>query len=271
MSIPYMISACSSPFIGAAIDRFGCRALLAALCPLILILTHLGLGVATGLPPTLPLIGQGVGYSVRAPAPRTAPNPRPPVRGPLLTRPLGPPPPPRARVLQVFGAALWPTVPMTIPASYEGLAFGMVTAVQNGGLGGFPLLVSAIYKMAGEAHTHAHPYRAPLPRATTRPSHALHTHAPYTTRTRPPHGPTSPPSPPAAPRRCPAGERYIPYVELLFVGFATTGFLSGLFLNCYDAGHNFELNRVQRSSSKSAESVEPLEAVRESISRGTSP
>ena len=110
MSIPYVISAVGTPFIGLAVDRFGGRALLAALCPLMLVVAHVLLGFVATLPPELPLVLQGVAFAF-------------------------------------FATALWPSVPYTVPAESEGLAFGVVTALQNGGLGLFPLLVSL--KIAG--------------------------------------------------------------------------------------------------------------------------
>jgi hypothetical protein len=115
MSIPYMISAVSSPFLGLAVDRFGLRAVIAVLCAAILILAHLALGFYTQMGPTLPLVGQGVAFSV-------------------------------------FAAALWPSVPYTVPESAEGLAFGLVTALQNGGLGLFPVLISWVYGNAGDKY-----------------------------------------------------------------------------------------------------------------------
>ena len=115
MSIPYMISAIASPFLGFAIDRLGGRALIAALCPIVLIAVHLALAYDRSMGPTVPLVGQGVAYSV-------------------------------------FAAALWPSVPLTVPSEYEGLAYGVVTALQNSGLGAFPLLVSFVYDQAGKRY-----------------------------------------------------------------------------------------------------------------------
>ena len=78
-----------------------------------LIAAHLALAYDLQMAPVLPLVGQGVAYSV-------------------------------------FAAALWPSVPYTVPSQYEGLGYGMVTALQNGGLGGIPLLVSYIYDLSGK-------------------------------------------------------------------------------------------------------------------------
>ena len=113
MSIPYMISAVASPFLGFAIDKLGGRALVAAVCPLVLIGAHLALAYDLQMAPILPLVGQGVAYSV-------------------------------------FAAALWPSVPYTVPSQYEGLGYGLITALQNGGLGGLPLLISYVYELSGK-------------------------------------------------------------------------------------------------------------------------
>ena len=150
MSIPYIISAVASPFLGYGVDRFGGRAIIAVICPCILISAHLGLGFATGLGPVLPLVGQGIAYSV-------------------------------------FAATLWPSIPFTVPQRAEGLAYGFVTAIQNGGLALFPIIVSIVYDGSGR--------------------------------------------------------RYIPSVELIFVGFAIVGLFMGLCLNVYDASHGHVLNR----------------------------
>ena len=44
MSIPYTISAVLSPFLGLAVDRFGRRAVVIVLAPVVLIGVHLSLG-----------------------------------------------------------------------------------------------------------------------------------------------------------------------------------------------------------------------------------
>ena len=91
MSIPYIVSAVSSPFLGFAIDRFGGRAFIAAVCPVLLIAVHLALAYALSLNPIVPLVGRGVAYSV-------------------------------------FAAALWPSVPFTCPAELEGAACKLLPA-----------------------------------------------------------------------------------------------------------------------------------------------
>lgn len=108
MSIPYFISAGLSPFLGAAVDRFGQRAVVAAIAPLILILVHGSLAYSS-IGPVLPLVGQGLAYAG-------------------------------------FAAVLWPSVPLVIEQRCVGLGFGIVTSVQNAGLAVFPLIVAAIYQ-----------------------------------------------------------------------------------------------------------------------------
>jgi len=48
MSIPYTISAVLSPFLGLAVDRFGRRAVVVTLAPVVLIGVHLSLGKEEG-------------------------------------------------------------------------------------------------------------------------------------------------------------------------------------------------------------------------------
>lgn len=75
MSIPYIISAIISPFLGFVVDRVGLRALLALIAPSALTAVHAMLGL-TQVTLYVPLVLQGVAYSV-------------------------------------FAAALWPSVPCT--------------------------------------------------------------------------------------------------------------------------------------------------------------
>ena len=135
----------------------------AAICPVILIAAHLALGYALSLSPVLPLVGQGIAYSV-------------------------------------FAAALWPSIPFTVPREAEGLAYGFVTAVQNGGLALFPIVVSMVYGGAGD--------------------------------------------------------RYIPAVELVFVGFAVVGLVTGLCLNAFDVTHGHVLNSVHLDEPKQPDAEE---------------
>mmetsp|Transcript_26949 Transcript_26949/g.93536 ORF Transcript_26949/g.93536 Transcript_26949/m.93536 type:complete len:552 (-) Transcript_26949:41-1696(-) len=112
MGIPYIISAVASPLLGGLVDRIGGRARLALGSSVVLIGVHLSLGLAGpddfGIDYTyVPLIFQGVAYSI-------------------------------------FAAALWPSVPYLVKPHQTGSAYGVMTALQNGGLALFPLLVAAI-------------------------------------------------------------------------------------------------------------------------------
>jgi MFS-type transporter involved in bile tolerance (Atg22 family) len=40
MSIPYIISACLSPIMGICVDRYGMRAVIATIAPLLLVAVH---------------------------------------------------------------------------------------------------------------------------------------------------------------------------------------------------------------------------------------
>jgi len=62
MSIPYTISACLCPILGYLVDRFGKRAVIATVAPLVLVIVHSLLGFST-VRPVGPLIGQGLAYS----------------------------------------------------------------------------------------------------------------------------------------------------------------------------------------------------------------
>ena len=42
---------------------------------------------------------------------------------------------------------LWPSIPFTVVKEKVGLAYGITTAVQNGGLALFPILTASIYKV----------------------------------------------------------------------------------------------------------------------------
>lgn len=107
MSIPYIISACLSPLLGGAVDRFGLRAVVATIAPFVLIIVHYFLGYS-GTSPVGPLIGQGLAYSG-------------------------------------FAAVLWPSVALVVDQHLVGLGYGIVVSVQNFGLAVFPLIIATIY------------------------------------------------------------------------------------------------------------------------------
>ena len=114
MSIPYIISACLSPILGGFVDRFGMRAVIATIAPLMLVIVHLFLGF-TSVSPVGPLVGQGLAYSG-------------------------------------FAAVLWPSIAMVVDQRLVGLAYGIVVSIQNMGLAAFPLIIAAIYTDNGDKY-----------------------------------------------------------------------------------------------------------------------
>ena len=111
MSIPYFISAGLSPPLGYAVDKVGRRAMIASIAPAMLIWVHMQLGFGSGSP-ILPLIGQGIAYSL-------------------------------------FAAVLWPSVPFSVEKKSVGTAYGLITAIQNAGLALFPVVISGIQQSSG--------------------------------------------------------------------------------------------------------------------------
>jgi MFS family permease len=99
--VPYIISAITSPFIGAAIDQYGKRAFLICFSSVILIIAFTS---SLMMPEchqcyneVYPLILTGIGYSI-------------------------------------YAAAIWGSVPYVVKSAQVGSAFGMATAIQNIGL-----------------------------------------------------------------------------------------------------------------------------------------
>jgi MFS family permease len=113
MSIPYTVSALLAPAVGAFVDWIGLKAVLCLSAAVMLFFAHALLGL-TAASPIVPLALIGIGYSL-------------------------------------YSAAVWPAVPDVVPDARKGVAFGVVTAVQNGGLALFPVLVAAM-----RAHTHSY-------------------------------------------------------------------------------------------------------------------
>ncbi len=101
-SIIIFASMIFAPFGGRLIDRIGKRASLMVWGSLILIPCHLLMGV-TRIYPAWPMIALGVAFVL-------------------------------------VPAALWPSVPLIVRKERVGTAFGLMTAIQNIGLGGFSLL-----------------------------------------------------------------------------------------------------------------------------------
>jgi MFS family permease len=91
-----------SPFAGRMVDKIGKRATLMIIGSLIMIPSHLMMGV-TKIYPAFPMIALGAAFVL-------------------------------------VPAALWPSIPLIVRKEQVGTAFGLLTAIQNIGLGLFPLL-----------------------------------------------------------------------------------------------------------------------------------
>lgn len=107
MSIPYIISATLSPFLGGFVDRFGMRAIIATIAPLVLVMVHSFMAYSS-CTPVGPLVGQGLAYSG-------------------------------------FASVVWPSVAMVVEDRLVGLGYGIVVSIQNIGLAIFPVIIAQIY------------------------------------------------------------------------------------------------------------------------------
>jgi MFS family permease len=115
MSIPYAITACTSPFIGYFVDKFGYRGKLNLMFGAILIVSHCLLSISASFSPIIPLIGQGIAYSI-------------------------------------FSSVLWSSIPLIVKSRVLGFSFGITTCIQNLGTGMFPIVIAAIYKKSGHRY-----------------------------------------------------------------------------------------------------------------------
>jgi len=189
VSIPYLISACISPFLGFFVDMCGLRAVMATLAPLVLFGVHASLGL-TDMYPLAPMVAQGLAYSV-------------------------------------FAAALWPSVPYVVEEKSIGSAYGLLTAVQNGGLALFPIIIGTILDPCN--------YDPP-----TTPDHIQSD---------------------AAHAECVASLDNYHYSEYFFMGLAAFGFCIGVWLNIDDtANRGRQLNKVHyaKSASDDVEDGRPI-------------
>ena len=101
-SIIIFASMLLAPFAGRLVDRIGRRATLMIAGSLLMIPCHLGMGLTT-IYPVYPMILLGFSFVL-------------------------------------VPAAMWPSVPLIVRSERVGTAFGLMTAIQNIGLGLFPLL-----------------------------------------------------------------------------------------------------------------------------------
>ena len=96
-------------------DKFGMRAVIATLSPIVLVIVHSFLGFTT-VDPVGPLVGQGLAYSC-------------------------------------FAAVIWPSVPLVVPPELVGFAYGVVFSIQNMGMAVFPLIIATIFNDSGEEYS----------------------------------------------------------------------------------------------------------------------
>jgi MFS family permease len=115
-SIVTLASMILSPFLGKLLDMVGRRPLFVILGSFVIIPAHLSLAF-TNIPPIYPIIAIGLSFSL-------------------------------------VPSALWPSVPMIVNEKELGTAFGLMSAIQNAGLGGVNALVGWIID--------AHGYRAAM-------------------------------------------------------------------------------------------------------------
>jgi len=101
-SIIIFASMICAPFAGHLVDKIGRRASLMVIGSLILIPSHLLMGLTT-VYPAYPMITLGMAFVL-------------------------------------VPAALWPAIPLVVPKERVGTAFGLMTMIQNVGLGLFPFL-----------------------------------------------------------------------------------------------------------------------------------
>mmetsp|Transcript_2453 Transcript_2453/g.3398 ORF Transcript_2453/g.3398 Transcript_2453/m.3398 type:complete len:667 (-) Transcript_2453:2357-4357(-) len=114
MSIPYIVSAIMSPFLGHVVDQIGYRSILITLSPVLLVIVHTILGFSS-MSPIFPLILQGIAFSI-------------------------------------FAAVIWPSVPLCVEQRYVGIAFGLMSAFQNVGLTLFPIFVADLHQTGADRY-----------------------------------------------------------------------------------------------------------------------
>jgi len=107
LMLPYIISAFCVPFFGYICDRIGRRAELLVLSTMALSVTHFLFGWIPSVNPLVALCLMGVSYSI-------------------------------------YASAIWPAIALVVKPSKLGTAYGFITAVQNGGLALFPIIVGQL-------------------------------------------------------------------------------------------------------------------------------
>jgi len=111
-SIIIFASMVLAPFAGKLVDKYGKRATLMIFGSLLMIPSHLLMGI-TNIYPVIPMILLGASFVL-------------------------------------VPAAMWPAVPLVVKRERVGTAFGIMTAIQNIGLGLFPYLNGKLREMTGD-------------------------------------------------------------------------------------------------------------------------
>ena len=106
-SLPFIISAFSTPFLGGFVDKFGHRVTMCIASAGFVLLAHLLLGFSQ-IHPAIPFIIIGVGYSL-------------------------------------YASAFWPCIPFVVQQHLLGTAYGVVFSFQNGFLAVIQLIYAAIH------------------------------------------------------------------------------------------------------------------------------
>ena len=109
LSVVFLIAALGSPILGRLIDRSNATTVVVNLSCLLLCAAHF---VYTGVDYMVTLILLGLAYTG-------------------------------------FVASIWPMVPITVPESHIGLAYGLMTAMQNAVLTAMPLFIASIKSETG--------------------------------------------------------------------------------------------------------------------------
>mmetsp|Transcript_32342 Transcript_32342/g.59033 ORF Transcript_32342/g.59033 Transcript_32342/m.59033 type:complete len:461 (+) Transcript_32342:81-1463(+) len=114
MSVMFLVSALGTPPFGGFVDLLGMRAQFLLMSAGLMTLTYFFIFT---IPPVASMFGLGLTYTI-------------------------------------FAGALWPTFALTVPQRQLGTAYGVATALQNGGLAVVPMLVGHLQAAAGPGEFH---------------------------------------------------------------------------------------------------------------------
>lgn len=169
LSIPFGVAAGVAPFLGGVIDRFGHRTYFLITASINLVITHFLFAYATHLNPAVPTALMGLAYSV-------------------------------------YASTIWPSFAVVVRQQELGTAYGIATAMQNGGLAAFAAIVGYL-----QVHRYAEKKKGEEKADT------LNTQGDYGYR----------------------------YVSMFFAGLAIFGVLIALAIYVVDARDGGRLNKVQ--------------------------